>query len=202
MIDWSIQARAHQCQSCGRGFRDKEALHTLLFDDRNAYSRLDVCESCWASQHSQAASHRKGFISHWLGVHMPPAPPPPEPIQKETAEGLLRKLVERPDSSHAAACFILAVMLERKRLLKARGQTGDTGHRVLLYEHAKSGELFTIPDPNLQLDQLEAVQRDVADLMERGLDAPPVPASPPSPPADAASADAGVLDPAVAPSPS
>jgi hypothetical protein len=74
----------------------------------------------------------------------------------------------------------LAVMLERKRLLKAKAQTTAEGRRTLIYEHARTGEVFTIPDPNLQLDQLEVVQRDVARLLEQGLPAlEPAPVAPP-----------------------
>ena len=46
------------------------------------------------------------------------------------------------------------------------------GQRVFVYEHPKSGDLFTIVDPNLQLDQLDQVQRDVASLLEQGLNPP------------------------------
>jgi hypothetical protein len=42
--------------------------------------------------------------------------------------------------------------------------------------------VFTIADPNLRLDQLEQVQRDVAALLEHGLNpsAPQVPAEVPT----------------------
>ncbi|HNQ86996.1 MAG TPA: hypothetical protein PKM73_00010 [Verrucomicrobiota bacterium] len=183
-MEWSIQSRAHECQACGRGFRDKEPLHTLLFDERQAYIRLDVCEACWQAQYSQGANHRRGFVSHWVGVYSPPPPAPAEPIRKETAETLLRKLLERNDPRHVPACFILAVMLERKRILKVKAQSQETGRRVFVYEHPKSGDLFTVPDPGLRLDQLEAVQHDVAHLLEHGLD----PVEPP--PAQVASAEA------------
>ena len=47
-----------------------------------------------------------------------PPPPAPEAIRKENAESLLRKLMERGDPRFSAASYILAVVLERKRLLK------------------------------------------------------------------------------------
>lgn len=173
MNDWNIQARAHACQSCGRSFADKEAYHTLLFDEKQAYQRQDVCVGCWETQFSQGANDRKGFVSYWKGVYELPPPPPPDPIRKETAETLLRKLTELNDPNHAAAAFILAVMLERKRILKVKEQFEREGQRVFLYEQPKTGDLFTIQDPNLKLDQLEAVQRDVALLLEYGLNPPP-----------------------------
>ena len=43
------------------------------------------------------------------------------------------------------------------------------GQRVFLYEQPATGYLFTIIDPNLQLNQLEQVQHDVAALLEHGL---------------------------------
>jgi hypothetical protein len=169
MIEWNIQSRAHGCQACHKHFADQEAFHTLLFDQKHAFERLDVCESCWATQFSQGATDRKGFVSHWQSVYSVPPPAPPEPIQKETAETLLRKLIELNDPQHEGALFILAVMLERKRFFKVKAQLNQEGRRAFVYEHAKTGDLFTIPDPNLHLDQLEEVQRDVAHLLEHGL---------------------------------
>jgi hypothetical protein len=197
-MEWSIQARAHACQNCGHTFRPREALHTLLLDEHQAYHRLDVCETCWKSQYAEGANHRRGFVSHWVTAHVPPAPPAPEPIRRDTAEILLRKLLERNDPTHTPACFILAVMLERKRLLKIKAQTEEGDRRVFVYEHPKSGDVFTIADPGLHLDQLEAVQRDVAHLLEHGLDAPP-PAAPAAEPVATGGAQATAADTATLP---
>lgn len=166
MIEWNIQARAHACQACGRPFEDRRPYHTLLFDEKRDYRRFDVCEPCWTSQYSQGATERKGFISHWQGVYEAPPPAPPEPIRRETAETLLRRLVEQNDPQYAAARFILAVMLERKRQLKVKAQFAEAGQRVFVYEHPRTGEVFHIADPDLKLNELEAVQRQVAALLQ------------------------------------
>src|SRR6185503_10600779 len=104
------------------------------------------------------------FVSHWLGTYQSPPASAPDPILKATAETLLRKLTQRKDGRHAAACYILAVMLERKRLLKIKSQIREEGRRVFVYEQPATGDVFTVEDPRLQLAQLEAVQRDVAML--------------------------------------
>ena len=172
MIEWNIQSRAHACQACGQGFADRQKYHTLLFDEKQGYARLDVCEGCWEAQFSQGAADRKGFVSYWQGAYATPPPAPPEPIAKDTAEALLRKLVELNNPQYRAACFILAVMLERKRILKVQSQCTRDGQRVFVYEHSKTGDVFTIVDANLQLDQLDQVQRDVARLLEHDLNPP------------------------------
>ena len=179
MTDWNIQSRAHVCHACGKHFGDKQAYHTLLFDERQEFKRLDVCQPCWQVQFSEGARDRKGFVSCWQGVYEAPPPTPPDLVQKESVESLLRKIMELNDPQYTAASYILAVMLERKRLLKVKEQLQRDNQRVFIYEHPKSGDLFTIPDPNLQLDQLEQVQHDVARLLEHGLTPPPDPKAAP-----------------------
>jgi hypothetical protein len=188
MNDWNIQSRAHGCEACGRTFADREAYHTLLFEERADLRRSDICAACWDGQYREARD-RKGFISHWQGVYEAP-PPPTEAIRKETAETLLRKLIELNDPQYMPAGYILAVMLERKRLLKVKEQIVRDGRRVFVYEQPATGDVFTIADPDLRLDQLDQVQHDVAALLEQGLNPPPAaaevapvpPATDPAPP--------------------
>lgn len=171
MTDWNIQSRAHACEACGKSFADKETYHTLLCDERGVFRRSDICQTCWQQQHSEGSRERKGFVSYWTGVFEIP-PPPTETIRKETAESLLRKIIEIDDERFASAAYILAAMLERKRILKVKEQLIRDGKRIFIYEHPKSGDVFTVSDPALQLSQLEAVQRDVAELLEHGLPEP------------------------------
>lgn len=173
MTEWNIQSRAHACAACGHPFADRETYHTLLFDEKADFRRSDICQPCWQKQYSEGARDRKGFVSYWQGVYAAP-PAPVDAIQRETAESLLRKLIELNDPRHIPAGYILAVMLERKRLLKVKEQIVREGRRVFIYEQAATGDVFMIIDPALQLNQLEQVQRDVAALLEHGLN-PPAP---------------------------
>ena len=196
MTEWNIQSRAHACGACGRVFHDQETYHTLLFDEKAEFRRLDICQACWQKQYSEGARDRKGFVSYWQGIYEAPTPPA-DAIQRETAESLLRKLIELNDPRYIPAGYILAVMLERKRLLKIKEQLFRDGHRVFIYEQPETGDLFTIIDPNLQLNQLEQVQHDVAALLEQGLNpsitaetpASGGPASPPAPLPEVAAAE-------------
>ena len=167
MDNWNIQSRAPACQSCSQPFADKQVYHTLLFDVPPDLRRSDICDPCWQKQNTGDTRSRAGFISHWQGIYE--APLAADPIKKETAETLLRKLIEQNDPRYAPAGYILAVMLERKRLLKVKEQVIRDGKRVFIYEQPTTGDVFTITDPHLRLDQLEEVQRDVSALLEQGL---------------------------------
>ncbi|MDQ2824153.1 MAG: hypothetical protein M3R29_01740, partial [Verrucomicrobiota bacterium] len=66
------------------------------------------------------------------------------------------------------ACYVLAVMLERKRVLKQiKSENSDNG-RVLIYEHRANGDVFIVADPKLRLDELQSVQNEVANLLRAG----------------------------------
>ena len=185
MSDWNIQSRGHQCHLCEQAFEDGAGYHTVLAHENQEYLRHDICKSCWQQQ-GEGAAERKGFISHWQGTYEAPPEAPPDAIQKDTAESLLRKLLETGDTRWREASYILAVMLERKRILKVKEQLRDEeagGGRVFVYEQPKSGDLFTIPDPALKMEELEQVQIEVAALLEHGLPVegeewPPLPAEP------------------------
>lgn len=174
MNEWNIQSRGHACQSCNKPFTSGETYHTILFDEKKDFLRTDVCQKCWTDQYTESRD-RKGFISCWHAEYEAP-PTPVDAIQKENAETLLRKLIEVNDPKHAAASYILAVMLERKRILKVKEQIRIEGRRIFIYEQPKTGDVFTIPDPDLKLNQLDEVQRDVAQLLEHGLPGESVPA--------------------------
>jgi hypothetical protein len=159
--DWDIQPRSHVCTACQQPFADKARYHTLLSLEPTGYKRRDLCDTC------ASAAPKAEVISYWQAEYKPPPPPAPEAIQKDTAETLLKKLIAEADPVKAPTCYILAVMLERKRILKHRDTvTDDQGRELLVYEHGATGESFTLPDPHLRLDQLEDVQRQVAELLQ------------------------------------
>ncbi len=188
LSDWNIQSRGHQCHLCEQAFEDGAGYHTVLAHENHEYLRRDICHACWEQQ-GEGAAERKGFISHWQGTYEAPPEAPPDAIQKATAESLLRKLLETGDTRWREASYILAVMLERKRILKVKEQLREEGGRVFVYEQPKSGDLFTIPDPDLKMEELEQVQIEVAALLEHGLPVdgkewPPLPAEPTEPEAE------------------
>lgn len=172
MMEWNIQARAHACQATGKAFADGEAFHTALLQTREGLERIDVSAAAWKERSAEILA-RPGFVSHWMTTYEAPPARPPEAIRRDDAESLLRALLARKDPRHEGAAFVLAVMLERKRLLRVKGTVPDAGRRVTLYEHPKSGDVLAVADPNLNLADLASVQRDVATLLEHGLPAEP-----------------------------
>jgi hypothetical protein len=169
--DWTIQGRAHQCSKTGKPFAEGEHFYTLLFHEKGAYRREDLCEEAFKTR----GEDEPRPFSYWRAKYVPPPPAQPETVSKQTAEDLLRAYMEETGPDHTNARYILALMLERKRILKeVEVKHGEDGSLTRIYEHGKTGEVFVIPDPQLKLGQVEEVQRQVADL----LSPPPAPPAP------------------------
>jgi hypothetical protein len=86
-------------------------------------------------------------------------------VEKEGAESLLRRLIDEDSPLTENTRFILALMLERKKTLKETDSRSLGSARLRIYEHGKTGEVFIIRDPQLKLDQLESIQREVSDML-------------------------------------
>jgi hypothetical protein len=157
--DWPIKHRADACAATNRPFTEGEQFYTLLFREGNGYRREDLSEEAWAARNENIRP-----FSFWKTRYEPAPPEPPEPLGKESAEELLRRLLETKQQPNA--CYVLAAMLERKRVLKPiKSEEAEDG-RVLIYEHAKTGDVFIVPDVQLRLDELESVQTEVAALLK------------------------------------
>jgi hypothetical protein len=166
--DWQIQHRADHCSLTGEPFVQGKYFYTALFLGKDGEcQRLDLSESAWKAR---AAEEKRGEAQapfcFWRSKFQLPAPAIPETMPKESAESLLRQFVEGGRPEHARACYILALMLERKRLLRPiETRQVPGGARLLIYEHAKTGETFLVTDPQLKLDQLAEVQSEVTKLL-------------------------------------
>jgi hypothetical protein len=123
--EWSIQSRSERCSITGEPFQDGEYFYTLLFHEKEGLRREDLSEAAWKARDSS----REPF-SFWRSKFEPPPPPSPEPLGKQTAEDLLRQYMQEGDSQHASARYILALMLERKRLLKQVEARKGEGRRT------------------------------------------------------------------------
>lgn len=158
--EWNIQSGALACAACERAFVAGESLFTRLIFSDQAYQRADHCEACWTPE------LREGSSSFWRTQFKPPPPRKEELLKKETVEDSLRAFIEEGDPAHTNTIFVLTLMLERKRILVEKDvQAQEDGRKLRMYEHKVSGEAFVVTDPNLRLDEVVAVQEEVATLL-------------------------------------
>jgi hypothetical protein len=157
--NWQIKRRADACTGTGIAFGDGEEIMTRLLLSDGTYIREDYSLACWEEQNPDHG------ISAWKSVYHAP-PPPEEVVKKESAESLLRKLIAKEDADDINAIYILAVMLERKKILVEKDvQFRSDKTKIRVYEDKKSGDTFLVVDPELKLAEIASVQEEVVGLL-------------------------------------
>ncbi len=124
---------------------------------------MDFCAQAWKDR-TEEWLHP---FSSWQSHYEPPATEEKvEVVTKESAEEILSRLIE-DDAEHTEnARYILALMLERKKLL-VETDTQQTPTSILrIYQHKKTGEIYIIRDPNIPLDKVEEIQKEVSELLD------------------------------------
>ena len=110
---------------------------------------------------------RLGAVSQWDGVYRAPVREErKEPLKKEDAGELLRHLILLDDPAMKNVVYVLAVMLERSKILVERdAKVQDDGTIRRVYEDRKNGDTFVILDPRLRLENIGEVQQQVVALL-------------------------------------
>jgi hypothetical protein len=156
---WQIKRRSDLCAGTNEPFADKEEIMTRLLFQDGEYVREDY-RIAWWNEHKPDHG-----LSAWKSIFRIP-PPPTEVMKKESAETLLRNMVAKEDADDTNAIYILAVMLERKKILIEKDvQIRADKAKVRVYEHKTTGETFLVIDPELKLAEIEKVQEAVVGLL-------------------------------------
>jgi hypothetical protein len=158
--EWNIQPRAVVCGQSGESFTKGERVYSALYWREGKYQRVDVKKAAWDSRNDNIEP-----LSAWQTDFVPPTPAPVEALRKDDAESLLRRLITENESGSRNARYILALMLERKKVLRQIERQKQDGRSTLVYEHIPSGEVWLIDDPGLKLGELASVQDEVARLL-------------------------------------
>lgn len=163
---WHIKSRTHTCVVTGKHFADGEVIVAAIFPDpeSSGWLRKDYSLDGW----EQSKEERVGQFSHWKTQYKAPVASEKLEVSKESPIDLLRRLVEEEEEHTEKVRFILAVMLERQKVLVEKDTQAVPSGILRVYEHRKEGDVFLIKDPNIALDQVEDMQQEVIDLLENG----------------------------------
>lgn len=171
---WHVRSRGRECAATQRAFVDGESIITALFPDpeSSGYVRRDYCADGWKLKREAAEQP----FSFWKTTYSAPTGHSPEdPAEKLSAEEILRRLVDEDEEHTENTRFILAVMLERQKLLRETDSQRTPSGILRVYEQRKTGEVYIVKDPDIPLSQVEAVQKEVFLLLENNGRTPPSP---------------------------
>ncbi len=161
---WHLRSRSRECAATGTPFTEGQPIITAIFPDpeSSGYLRKDFCDDAW---NARTEDEEQAFSSWRTKFQLTTVTEDSRAVTKQSAEELLRSLVEEDQDHTENTRYILAVMLERQKLLKETDTQPTAGGILRIYEHRKTGEVFIVKDPNIPLDQVEKVQAEVFALL-------------------------------------
>jgi hypothetical protein len=163
---WSIKSRSRECAATGEPFADGEKIRAAIFPDPDSsgYLRRDYKLASW----QERADDEPPFSSWLTTFHPPEVEEKAEDVVEQDPETLLQKMVEEDEEHTENARYILAVMLERKKLLRETDTQKVPSGVLRVYEHRKTGNVYLIKDPGIALADVDRVQEEVRQLLEPG----------------------------------
>jgi hypothetical protein len=181
-MELTLHPLGKTCRVTGREFAEGDRVVSHLVRDTNGeVARHDVL----AAEDAAYAKPLFEFCSWSLVFKHRRAEENAGRALKLTAENLFVTLADpanEPNPANTPLLQFLALMLERKKLLRPRGLTADGERRI--YEHAKTHQLYELPDGNLD----EAFFVKIQGQLDLLMGPPKAPAAPPPAPAAAAQA--------------
>lgn len=163
-MDLNLQPRATTCFVSGQPFAVGDRVASLLVRPTTSpeVTRYDILEA------HVGEFTPMGFVAcSWVRPYKPRAPgDTTDRDLKLTAESLFVTLADpltETTPENTRLMQFIALMLERKRLLRPKGRTAD-GERTI-YEHAKTKQLFEVPVGELTPEFFIQVQEQLTVLV-------------------------------------
>jgi hypothetical protein len=163
--DWKIRTTSAKCEDTGERFADGQEFYTCIFEDvpTDSFLRRDYAVESWKRISPTLAPPPFSF---WKSTYKAPVAAADSKATADTSvEGMLRRFIDEDEPRTEQARYILALMLERKKVLVPTDSRETETRKLLFYEHAQTGDVFIVADPMLRLAEIEEVQREVSALL-------------------------------------
>lgn len=155
-MELNLHPLATKCYVSGREFAEGERVVCHLVREADGLTgRRDVIESEVANMQAPAEIYCRWVISYKPRKGEENA----DRTLKMTAENLFVTLADPTnpaDEANTPLLQFLALMLERKKILKPRGKTPDGARNV--FEHARSHQMYEIPVGELNAEFFVQIQ--------------------------------------------
>ena len=155
--DWQLQDKIETCHGCGTEFTDGAEVTSALYEEEESFVRHDYCATCWTEERlSRAFSHRRTLFSN--------AKPMKAFVDDEVLFNFFERLKDSDESSKQDFCYVLALMLMRKRWLKfvSVEKEGDTAWMILRCPRRDAD--YRVRDRRLSPEELERLNEEVAKI--------------------------------------
>lgn len=154
MEEWKIERRKPGCTACARPFESEEPHISAIALVDGRFTRADQCLACWARRAAEP-------FSYWNTR----APKREQKRLEDIAamQEFFKKLIADPvaDDTREKITYLTALLLMRKKRVKAVGQKKRDGKTWLVLEKSWDGDAVEIADPPISDPELESLKLEM-----------------------------------------
>jgi hypothetical protein len=152
------------CAHSGKALNPGDRLVCFLYQDKddNQWMRADILE-----EHSEIFAPKGKLLAKWKRIISEPEGDPEKARNRsliEAAESLFVEIQmhQEPSREQIEILYLIAIILERKRRIKAVGKTTE---KATVYYHAKNESHHTVPRVQLDRDQMTTLAEKLDTLL-------------------------------------
>lgn len=158
-MEWEIKRGANGCLLCNKEFTEEEEYYSSLFDENNTFVRKDFCTPCWNK------GKDGGSFSFWK-TKVPKKDKPVQPLVNiDVLVDMFIRLEGNSETHQKNLRYVLALYLIRKRVFKLKTFQRQNGEETLILNYQKEDREFTVFNPNLKEEEIEAITSEMSQLL-------------------------------------
>ena len=145
------------CDGCEETFAESTDFYSLLFMKSDGLSRKEVCPDCYSKIAHTA-------FAFWKSTVQPPDSSRPRPLDVNFLIEFFQRLsAKKDDERQLQICYIVALILIRKKTLIQLPSTHDDNGEVLRVRFKQDAEenIHEIPVPELTAEKMEIIRDDL-----------------------------------------
>jgi hypothetical protein len=152
-------SRVGVCGVCQTKLEPEQTYYATLFEGDDGYVRRDFCLACWKDELRDQA------FSFWQSRIPAKSEKPKLFIDDDALKQIFRRLVQADDDKRRAFCFVLMLIMMRKRLLRFIETVHENNVEFWSVKLTGDETAYRVADPHLSEDQLEHVQEQLNEVL-------------------------------------
>jgi hypothetical protein len=158
MIDYEVQRCSRRCAATDRELKDGEVCYSALVADGAAVVRRDYAAEAWQGPPEQA-------IGWWKTTVVDPQAGRPHWAPNDVMLNYFERLLDDPAADDAR--YVMALLLVRRRVLRAEGQERDAAGRETLVLYCSRNEAqYRVAEVMPTPERARAIEQHLAELLQ------------------------------------
>jgi hypothetical protein len=157
-VQYNLGKVSQHCSDCGRKFQDKEEVFSSIVESETQLERRDFCSHCWQKR------SKDGDCVFWSRKFDRKKKTPV--FSKSAAFELFQRLAEGDTAQSQDFCYVLALLLMRKKVLHLESAEVKGADRFLILRSSGAEKTYQVLEPVLSEDRLQYINQNLSEVFE------------------------------------